>query len=118
MRREVIFYKTAEGLCPVQEFLDGLSSKVAQKVVWTLALLEEFGTLPASYFKKLVPTEDIWEVRISLGSNIFRIFCFFAGKSVVVLTHGLAKKTQKTPPREIERAESYKREYLARRVIE
>ena len=115
MIRDVKFYKTIDGYCPVQEFIDGLSGKAAQKVTWTLALLEALETLPTTYFKKLVDSEGIWEVRISLGSNIYRIFCFFAGNSVVILTHGLVKKTQKTPPGEIERAEAYKREYLSRR---
>ena len=115
MKRDVRFYQTADGRCPVREFLDALPGKAAQKVVWTLSLLEEMETLPAAYFKKLVNTDDIWEVRVSLGSDAYRIFCFFAGNSIVVLTHGLVKKTQKTPPREIERAEAYKKEYLARR---
>jgi len=100
----------ADALCGTSS-----TAKAAQKVVWTLSLLEELETLPAVYFKKLVNTDDIWEVRVSLGSDAYRIFCFFAGNSIVVLTHGLAKKTQKTPQREIERAEVYKREYLARR---
>lgn len=78
-------------------------------------MLEELDTLPTTYFKKLVKSDGIWEVRVSLGSDAYRIFCFFIGNSVVILTHGLVKKTQKTPPREIERAEAYKREYLARR---
>ncbi|WP_460595442.1 type II toxin-antitoxin system RelE/ParE family toxin [Geomonas sp. Red276] len=43
------------------------------------------------------------------------MFCFFAGDTVVVLTHGLAKKTQKTPARDIERAQACRRKYLARR---
>ena len=115
MKRDVRFYHTDDGRCPVREFIDSLPGKAAQKVVWTLSLLEELDTLPAAYFKKLVNTDDIWEVRVSLGSDAYRIFCFFAGNSIVVLTHGLVKKTQKTPHREIERAEAYKREYLARR---
>lgn len=115
MIRDVKFYRTAGGYCPVQEFINSLSAKAAQKVTWTLSLLEELESLPAMYFKKLVNTDGIWEVRITLGSNIYRIFCFFAGNAVVILTHGLVKKTQKTPPSEIERAEAYKREYLSRR---
>jgi phage-related protein len=115
VKRDVQFFQTSDGRCPVRDFIDSLISKAAQKVVWTLSLLEELETLPAVYFKKLVNTDDIWEVRVSLGSDTYRIFCFFAGNSIVVLTHGLAKKTQKTPQREIERAEVYKREYLARR---
>ena len=114
MKRNVQFYRTIDGYCPVQKFIDSLSGKAAQKITWTLSLLEELDVLPSSYFKKLVNSNGIWEVRISLGSDIYRIFCFFTGKSVVILTHGLVKKTPKTPPGEIERAESYKQEYLSR----
>jgi len=115
MKREVVFYKKHDGRCPVREFLDTLPGKAAQKVIWTLSLLEELETLPSTYFKRLVNTEGIWEVRASSGNDAYRIFCFFAGDKLVVLTHGLAKKSLKTPLREIRRAESYRREYLARR---
>lgn len=115
MMRNVEFYKTADGNCPVKEFIENLPGKAAQKVTWTLTLLEEMESLPSTYFKKLVNSDGIWEVRVSSGSNIYRIFCFFTGNSVVILTHGLVKKTQKTPPNEIEPAESYKHEYLSRR---
>ena len=104
MGQTAIFYRTADGKCPVQEFLDSLPGKAAQKVAWVLSLIEDLDVVPSAYFKKLVSTEEIWECRIQLGSNAYRIFCFFDGHSVVVLTHGLIKKTQKTPQREIERA--------------
>lgn len=115
MKRDIVFYQTEDGRCSVKEFLDDLPGKAAQKVVWTLTLLEELDSLPSIYFKKLTNSADIWEVRVSLGSDAYRIFCFFAGSAMVVLTHGLAKKTQKTPLKEIQRAEAYKRKYLARR---
>jgi len=114
--KTIIFYRTADGKCPVQEFLDSLPGKTAQKVTWVLNLIEDLEVVPSTYFKKLVGTETIWECRIQLGSNAYRIFCFFDGNSVVVLTHGLIKKTQKTPQREIERAEAYRRDYLQRRL--
>ncbi|MBZ0155059.1 MAG: type II toxin-antitoxin system RelE/ParE family toxin [Alphaproteobacteria bacterium] len=114
MGKTVVFYRTADGKCPVLEFLDSLPGKVAQKVTWVLNLLEELDVVPSTYFKKLVSTEEIWECRIQLGSNAYRIFCFFDGHSIVVLTHGLIKKTQKTPQREIERAEAYRKDYLQR----
>jgi phage-related protein len=117
MPRTVIFYKTVDGKCPVQEFLDSLSGKVAQKILWTLRLLEDLEIVPSIYFKKLTGTEEIWECRIQHGSNIYRIFCFFDSHSVVVLTHGLVKKSQKTPQREIDKAESYRKEFLSRRKI-
>ncbi len=116
MGKAVIFYRTADGKCPVQEFLDSLPGKAAQKVTWVLKLIEDLEIVPSTYFKKLVSTEEIWECRIQLGSNAYRMFCFFDGHSVVVLTHGMVKKTQKTPQREIERAETYRRDYLQRRL--
>jgi phage-related protein len=117
MHRAVIFYKTDDGKCPVQEFLDSLSGKVAQKMLWTLSLLEDLEIVPSIYFKKLIGTDEIWECRIKYGSNIYRIFCFFDRHSIVVLTHGLVKKSQKTPQREIEKAESYRKDFLSRRKI-
>lgn len=115
MGKTVNFYKTADGKCPVQGFLDSLSGKVARKVTWVLKLIEDFDSVPSSYFKKLTGTEDIWECRISFGSNAYRIFCFFEDDSVIVLTHGFMKKSQKTPKAEIERAEAYRRDFLKRR---
>ncbi|NTV23687.1 MAG: type II toxin-antitoxin system RelE/ParE family toxin [Nanoarchaeota archaeon] len=106
----------ADGKCPVQEFLDSLPGKAAQKVAWTLNLIEDLDVVPSMHFKKLVNTEEIWECRAQLGCNAYRLFCFFDGHSLVVLTHGLVKKTQKTPQREIERAEAYRRDYLQRRL--
>ena len=114
MIRKTIFYKTLEGKYPVQEFLDSLTGKVAQKIIWVLRLLEDLETVPSIYFKKLTGTE-IWECRIQYGPNSYRIFCFFDSHSVIVLTHGFMKKTQKTPKQEIERAEFYRKEFLSRR---
>ncbi|MGE5237725.1 MAG: type II toxin-antitoxin system RelE/ParE family toxin [Chloroflexota bacterium] len=99
----------------MQEFLDSLPGKAAQKVTWVLNLIEDLDVVPATYFKKLASTEQIWECRIQFGSNAYRIFCFFDGNFVVVLTHGLIKKTRKTPQQEIERAEVYRRDHLKRR---
>ena len=115
MSRTITFYKTSDGKCPIQDFLDSLSGKAAQKVTWVLKLIEDLDIVPSSYLKKLTGTEEIWECRIKFGSNAYRIFCFFAENSVVVLTHGFTKKSQKTPKTEIERAEAYKKDFLKRR---
>lgn len=115
MNRTVNFYSTVDGKCPVQDFLDSLPGRVAQKAAWVLRLLEDLDIVPSSYLKKLAGTEEIWECRIKFGSNAYRIFCFFVGNSVVVLTHGFAKKSRKAPRAEIERAEAYRRDYLKRR---
>jgi mRNA-degrading endonuclease RelE of RelBE toxin-antitoxin system len=57
-----------------------------------LSLLEDLSIVPSSYFKKLAGTEEIWECRVQFGSNAYRIFCFFADNSVVVLTHSFKKR--------------------------
>jgi phage-related protein len=113
--KTVTFYRNTDGKCPVQDFLDSLPGRVGQKIVWVLRLLEDMDVVPASYFKKLRGTEDIWECRIQFGSNAYRILCFFLNNSVV-LTHGFVKKSQKTPAREIEKAEAYRRDFFKRRI--
>ena len=113
--RQVNFYRTSSGRSPVEEFLDSLTGKQAQKVVWVLRLIEELDHVPKQYLKKLVNTEDIWEVRVQFGGNIFRLLGFFDGEELLVLTSGFAKKTQKTPRQEIATAENRKRDYLNRR---
>lgn len=113
--RTVVFYRTVTGVSPVKEFLDSLSGKQAQKVAWVLQLIEELPTIPGQYFKKLVGTDDIWEVRIQFGSDIFRLLGFFNDGHLIILTNGFAKKTQKTPLSEIQLAERRKKDYLSRR---
>ncbi len=113
--KEIIFYKTNSGKCPVEKFLQGLGSKEAQKVTWVLRLIEELPIIPKTYFKKLTNTDDIWEIRIVFGKNIFRILGFSDGSKLVVLNHAFQKKTQKTPQQAIKTAETRKRDYFKRR---
>ena len=113
--REIVFYRTDSERCPVEDFLDSLSGKQAQKVLWVLRLIQELDSVPSQYLKKLVNTDNIWEVRVQVGNNIFRLLGFFDNDNLIVLTNGFAKKTQKTPSQEIELAEQRKREYLSRK---
>jgi phage-related protein len=79
-----------------------------------LQIIVELDAIPKQYLKKL--TSEIWECRIQFGGNIYRVLSFFGGAQVV-LTHGFQKKTQKIPRPEIEKAESFRNDYLHRRVI-
>jgi len=112
--RAINFYRTESGTCPVEDFLDSLSGKQTQKVVWVLRLIEELDVVPRQYFQKMFNTDDIWEVRVQFGGNIFRILGFFAGSAELILTNGFIKKRQKTPRQEIALAERRKKEYLSR----
>jgi len=113
--REIIFYRTGSGKCPIEGFLDSLSSKQARKIAWVLSLVEELEVVPRQYFKKMVNTDDLWEVRVRMGSNIFRFLGFFDGAKIVVLSHAFQKKTQKTPQQAIKLAEERKIDYFGRK---
>ena len=113
--RTVNFYRLPNGQSPVELFLDSLTGKQAQKVTWVLKLIEELDIVPVQYFKKLVDSENIWEVRIQFGSDIFRLLGFFESGALLILTNGFAKKKQKTPPQEIELAITRKNDYLKRK---
>lgn len=116
MLREVIFYRTGMGRSPIDEFLNTLSSNQARKVAWVLNLVEELDIVPSQYFQKMPNTEDLWEVRVRTGSNIFRFLGFFDGTKLVVLSHAFQKKTQKTPRQAIQLAEERKRNYFRRKT--
>jgi phage-related protein len=114
--REIKFYKTKNGTCPVEDFFETISDKQFEKVAWVLRLVKEFERVPKEYYKKLKSSDDIWEVRIQFGNNIFRVLGFFNGNKLVILTNGFAKKSQKVPKQEIELAEQRKRDYFKRGI--
>jgi len=113
--RTIRFYRTSAGKCPVEEFLDSLPDRHAQKVAWVLRLVERLDTVPQQYFKKLVGTEDLWEIRAQIGGNSYRFLGYFDASSLLILTGGFSKKQQKTPQREIELAENRRAEHFQRR---
>jgi phage-related protein len=113
--REIEFYRTARGHCPVEEFLDTLSDKQAEKILWVLRLVKSLDPVPKQYFKLLPDTNGILEVRVQVGNNIFRLLSFWAGSRLIVLTHGFAKKTQKVPRKEIIKAQQRRKDCLERR---
>lgn len=84
-------------------------------MAWVLRLVEDLDGVPTQYLKKLVNTDEIWEVRVQFAGDIFRLLGFFEGEALVILTNGFTKKTQKTPATEIEVAETRKRDYLVRK---
>ena len=113
--RSIQFYRTENGNCPVEEFLDSLIDKHAQRVAWVLRLVEKMDRVPDQYLKKLPGTEDLWEIRVQASGNSYRFLGFFDGPVLLVLTSGFSKKQQKTPHREIEMAEARRSDYLQRR---
>ena len=104
--REVIAYKQY-----FEEFLNKQTTKVQNKIFKIIEVIETLERVPSNYLKHLIGTDGLYEARIQLGSNIWRVFCFFDSNQLVILLNGFQKKTQKTPKKEIERAERLMKEY-------
>jgi phage-related protein len=105
-KRELFFIKNY-----FEEFYDSQPEKVQRKILWTLKIIEEIDRIPEVYLKHLKNTSGLYEIRVQVGSNIYRIFCFFDIDNLVVIGHGFQKKSQKTPKQEIAKAEQIKQEY-------
>lgn len=104
--RKITFYKNY-----FQDFFSKQDKKVKAKIVWTFDLVEDLQRVPETYLKHIENTDGLYEIRVQLGSNIFRIFCFFDKGQLIVLANGFQKKTQKTPKKEIKMALKIKAEY-------
>ena len=107
--REVVTYKDY-----FDDFFKKQSRKVQDKIIKILDILETVERVPITYLKYIEGTNGLFEVRVQFGSDIFRIFCCFDGNRLVVLFSGFQKKTQKTPPREIEQARRNLKAFLER----
>lgn len=105
-KRILFFYKHY-----FDNFYHDLSYKVQQKILWTFRIIEDLNRVPETYLKHIENTGGLYEIRIQVGSNIYRIFCFFDSDNLVIVGHGFQKKSQKTPNKEIEKAIKIKNEY-------
>lgn len=81
--RTAIFYKDY-----FEKFFLGQSDKVKAKIIWTIQLIEELKWVPESFLKHIESTDGLYEIRIKLGRDIFRIFCFFDQGRLIILTNG------------------------------
>ncbi|MHC1705038.1 MAG: type II toxin-antitoxin system RelE/ParE family toxin [Tenuifilaceae bacterium] len=104
--REIVAYKHY-----FEEFLVQQPKKVQDKIFKVLEAIETLERIPSNYLKHLEGTKGLYEARIQLGDNIWRVFCFFDKGRLVILLNGFQKKTQKTPKKEIEMALQLMKEY-------
>lgn len=112
-RFEAEFYERENGEQPAREFLLSLDKKMRAKMLMIIGVLQDNGyELREPYSKHL--SEGIFELRAQAGSDISRVLYFYVDQRIV-LTNGFIKKTQKTPPQEIEKAKRYRADYLSRR---
>lgn len=93
------------------DFYDAQKKSVQDKIDWVIGLVRTLPIVPEKFFKHLQGTDGLFEMRIKVGSNIYRIFCFFDKGNLIILLNGFQKKTDKTPKNEIEKAEQLKQKY-------
>ena len=86
-------------------FLKEQPEKVQNKIYKVIEAIETLERIPSNYLKFIQGTKGLYEARIQLGNNIWRVFCFFDNDRLVILLNGFVKKTQKTPNREIKKAQ-------------
>lgn len=93
-------------------FISTLPDQVREKVLYNIRKVRS-GIKDPELFKKLGDT-DIWEFRTLWQGITYRLFAFWDkdGETLVVATHGLVKKTQKTPKSEIDKAKAIRKEYF------
>ena len=110
----VDFYRDERGVSNVEEFLDSVQDKkLKAKIFRDIGLLQTLGTdlkMPQARYIE----DGIWELRTKQSTNISRILYFTFAQDKIILLNGFVKKTQKTPPEEIDRAKRYRDDHKRR----
>ena len=106
-KRKLIYFKNY-----FNDFFDSQTEKVKDKIDYVLYLVTFTGQIPKKFFQSMTGYDGLFEIRIEIGSNIYRVFCCFDEGNLVVLFNGFQKKTQKTPKKELEKAMQIKKEYF------
>jgi phage-related protein len=105
--REVIAYKNY-----FKDFLLSQSQKVQDKIFKIIEIIEYQQRIPEKYLKHIEGQKGLYEARISIGTDAWRVFCFFDKGRLVILLNGFQKKSLKTPKSDIELAKRLMKEYF------
>ena len=107
---QVVFYREQSGRVPIQTWLDGLPERHRDKCQQAIIQLQREGSkLRHPHVHRL--TKDIFELRVRFGRNRYRIFYFWHGSTLAVLSHDIVKKTSAVPQRDLQRALNRKRQF-------
>ncbi|GAB1540625.1 type II toxin-antitoxin system RelE/ParE family toxin [Scytonema sp. NUACC21] len=110
---QVEFYKLSDGSSPVLAWFEEQEVKVQAKFARTFDLLKEYGISVGMPHVRSMKGSKLFEIRVEQDTNIYRILYFAYTGQRFVLLHGFQKKTQKTPKKELEIAESRMKAFLA-----
>ena len=104
--REVRAYKNY-----FRDFLSEQSKQIQDKIFKIIEAIEMLERIPAKYLSSISGVKGLYEARIRLSGNIWRVFCLFEEGKVIILLNGFQKKSQKTPRNQIEKAIRLMNEY-------
>ena len=105
--REFLFYKKQ-----FLRFYTELPNSVQKKYDYVFVTIMQAEQIPIKFFKKLKDSNNLYEIRVESQSNIYRTFCCFDGNNLVILFNSFQKKSQKTPKKELQKADKLKKEYF------
>jgi phage-related protein len=105
--REIYYYRDY-----YLDFFETLKPDVQKKFNWTLQLIATISRVPEKFFKYIKGSTGLYEIRVEVGSDIYRVFTCFDKGQIIILLNGFQKKSQKTPKNEIELAEKLKKLYF------
>jgi phage-related protein len=77
-----------------------------------LRLIETVNRIPEKFLKHIEGYEGLYEIRVEYEGNIYRIFCCFDKRNIIILFNAFHKKSQKTPVKELNLANKLKNEYF------
>ncbi len=106
MEREILTYGPY-----FDDFMENLSLKVKEKIDYILMLLSIEDKVSSKFVKHIESVKGLYEIRVLVTTDIYRIFFCFDEGSIVLLFNGFKKKTQKTPRKEIEKARKIMKQY-------
>ena len=95
-----------------QEFYLKVNDSVKEKIGYVFRVIKTVEKVSDKFLKHIEGTDGLYEIRVEVDNNVYRIFCCFDEGNLVVLFNVFQKKTQKTPKREIELAKKLKKEYF------
>ena len=93
-QRTIIFYKDY-----FQMFFEKQKEKVKDKIIWTFDLIEELPKVPETYLKRIENTNGLYEIKVQIWSDIFRIFCFFCRRKISSSHKRISKEKSKDTPK-------------------
>ena len=95
-----------------KEFKKTLNRETLKKLYQVLTLIMVVEVVPEKFLQAIEGRKGLYEIRIEQGSNIYRVFCCFDEGNLIILFNGFQKKTQKTPIRQLEKAEALMKRYF------